>query len=297
MLLQDLAKKNLIHPPKWLPHNTCYLAIVGSESYGANLPGTSDQDIQGFCIPPKDNVFPHLQGEIPGFGSQIQRFNDWQEHHVKDPDRVIEFDFAVYGIVRFFHLAMENNPNILDIIAVPANCIKHITPVGQLVRDNRRMFYHAGCFHKFRGYAAAQMAKLDGGSNRSNPKRAESIAKFGFDPKFLMHVVRLALECEQILLTGDLDLKRDSQFLLSVRQGEMSLEDGKKWWASKERDLETAYSNCKAVPMVPDEARIKELLLDCLSAHYGDLSSAIKVQVPIERMIDDLQSLIDRYKV
>jgi predicted nucleotidyltransferase len=297
MLLQDLAKKNLIHPPKWLPHNTCYLAIVGSESYGANLPGTSDQDIQGFCIPPKDNVFPHLQGEIPGFGSQIQRFNDWQEHHVKDPDRVIEFDFAVYSIVRFFHLAMENNPNILDIIAVPANCIKHITPVGQLVRDNRRMFYHAGCFHKFRGYAAAQMAKLDGGSNRSNTKRAESIAKFGLDTKFLMHVVRLALECEQILLTGDLDLKRDSQFLLSVRQGEMSLEDGKKWWASKERDLETAYSNCKVVPMVPDEARIKELLLDCLSAHYGDLSSAIKVQVPIERMIDDLQSLIDRYKV
>jgi hypothetical protein len=48
---------------------------------------------------------------------------------------------------------------------VPDNCVKHITKVGQLVRDNRRMFFHAGCFHKFRGYASAQMAKLKNGIN------------------------------------------------------------------------------------------------------------------------------------
>ena len=131
MLLNDLSKKNLIHPPKWLPANTHYLAIVGSESYGANLVGTSDQDLQGFCIPPKDDVFPHLRGEIAGFGRQHHRFSDWQEHHVKDGNGK-EYDFAVYSIVRFCHLAMENNPNILDIISVPTNCIKHITPIGQL---------------------------------------------------------------------------------------------------------------------------------------------------------------------
>lgn len=85
MLLQELGRMNLIHPPKFIYTNTCYLAIVGSESYGANLPGTSDQDIQGFCIPPKEDVFPHLRGEILGFGRQIQRFNDWQEH---PPQRV-----------------------------------------------------------------------------------------------------------------------------------------------------------------------------------------------------------------
>jgi hypothetical protein len=82
VILHDLAEHKLIHPPKWLPDNTAYLAIVGSESYGANLPGTSDQDLQGFCIPPKSDVFPHLRGEIPGFGRQHQRFGDWQEHKV-----------------------------------------------------------------------------------------------------------------------------------------------------------------------------------------------------------------------
>jgi len=295
MLLNDLAKKNLIHPPKWLPANTHYLAIVGSESYGANLVGTSDQDLQGFCIPPKDDVFPHLRGEIAGFGRQHHRFSDWQEHHVKDGNGK-EYDFAVYSIVRFCHLAMENNPNILDIISVPTNCIKHITPIGQLIRDNRRMFFHAGCFSKFRGYASAQMAKLEQGANRSNPKRAETIEKYGYDTKFLMHVARLALECEQILLTGELDLKRDSQFLLSIRRGEMTLEDGKKWWASKERDLETAYANCKAVPMVPDEERIKSLLLECLSMHYGSLEAAVTRVPQLDAMVNELEALVAKYR-
>ena len=295
MILHDLAERKLIHPPKWLPDNMAYLAIVGSESYGANLPGTSDQDLQGFCIPPKSDVFPHLRGEIPGFGRQHQRFGDWQEHHIKHNGK--EYDFAVYSMVKFFHLAMENNPNVLDIISVPDNCVKHITKVGQLVRDNRRMFFHAGCFHKFRGYASAQMAAIERGANRSNPKRAASIEAHGYDTKFLMHVMRLALECEQILLTGELDLKRDSQFLLSVRRGDMTLEEGKAWWVSKARDLETAYTNCRAVPLEPDEDAIKGLLMQALEMHYGDLSDAVRVEMPVERLLSDLDAIMSKYRV
>jgi predicted nucleotidyltransferase len=296
MLLQDLVRKNLIHPPKWLPDNTHYLAIVGSESYGANIQGSSDQDLQGFCIPPKSDVFPHLRGEIPGFGTQKQRFDNYQEHHIFSNEYNNEFDVSIYSIVRFFHLAMENNPNILDIICVPNNCIKFITPVGQIVRDNRKIFFHAGCFHKFRGYASAQMSKIATVANRSNPKRAATIDEFGFDTKFLMHVCRLALECEQILLTGDLDLKRDSQFLLSIRRGEMTLDDGKKWWASKERDLETAYANCQIVPRVPDEDKIKELLIACLDQHYGNLGAAV-VRVPqMDKLLNNPDLLIAKYK-
>lgn len=208
-----------------------------------------------------------------------------------------EYDFAVYSVVKFFHLAMENNPNVLDIICVPDNCVKHITKVGQLVRDNRRMFFHAGCFHKFRGYASAQMAKIKSGANRSNPKRAALIEAHGYDSKFLMHVCRLALECEQILLTGELDLKRDSQFLLSVRRGDMTLEEGEKWWMSKARDLETAYTNCTAVPREPDEDAIKRLLIRALEMHYGDLSDAVRMETPVERVLADLDAIMSTYRV
>lgn len=137
----------------------------------------------------------------------------------------------------------------------------------------------------------------ESGANRANPKRAASIEAHGFDTKFLMHVMRLALECEQILLTGELDLKRDSQFLLSVRRGDMTLEDGKAWWASKARDLETAYVNCKAVPHEPDEDAIKRLLMQCLEIHYGDLSDAVKLETPVEKLIADLDAVMSKYRV
>ena len=160
MILNDLQKKGLTNAPKFLYTNTHYLAIVGSESYGANI-DSSDRDIQGFCIPPKEMVFPHLAGEISGFGTQLKRFEVWQEHKVIDTARNQQFDFAVYSIVKFFQLAMENNPNVLDVISVPTQCVIHATAIGQMVRDNRKLFYHAGCFSKFRGYAFAQMSKLD----------------------------------------------------------------------------------------------------------------------------------------
>ena len=295
MIIQKLEEKHIISPPAWLADNCHYLAIVGSESYGANLSGSSDCDIQGFCIPPKDKMFPHLRGEIPGFGTQDKNFEVWQQHHCIDQSTQIEYDFAVYSIVKFFDLAMQNNPNMLDIISVPANCVKHITSIGQIVRDNRHIFYHAGCFHKFRGYAFQQMSKIEKGTNKSNPKRQALIDKFGYDTKFLMHVVRLALECEQLLLTGELILNKDSQTLLSVRRGDWTLEDGKKWWIQKERDLETAYTNCKVLPHKPDEEKIKDLLLRCLEQHYGSLDAAIQRNPSMDMLLRDINEIVRKY--
>ena len=128
-----------------------------------------------------------------------------------------------------------------------------------------------------------------------NEKRRNDTVEHNFSSKFLMHVVRLALECEQLLLTGELDLQRDSQTLLSIRRGEWTLEQGKKWWEEKERALETAYTNCRVLPHRPDEAKIKELLLQCLEHHYGSLAAAV-VRVPqLDALVNDLQALATKY--
>ena len=50
------------------------------------------------------------------------------------------YDLTIYGIVKFFNLAMENNPNIIDSLFTPVNCVLHSTRVGNLVRENRRLF-------------------------------------------------------------------------------------------------------------------------------------------------------------
>ena len=61
----ELEQKRLIGPPKWLGGNVHYLTIMGSVAYGVSA-DTSDVDVYGFCIPPKEVIFPHLAGEILG---------------------------------------------------------------------------------------------------------------------------------------------------------------------------------------------------------------------------------------
>ena len=93
-LIQQLVGQKLINPPAWLPANVHYLTIMGSMAYGvADTSGegqSSDMDLYGFCIPPKEIVFPHTAGAIWGFGKYKEgmpksHFGQYQQHHIHDP--------------------------------------------------------------------------------------------------------------------------------------------------------------------------------------------------------------------
>jgi predicted nucleotidyltransferase len=284
----------LINPPGFLPDNVHYEVVMGSVSYGVS-DDMSDSDVYGFCMPHKDDVFPHLRGEIPGFGRQKQRFQQYEQHHIKDASTGRKYDLTIYSIVKYFDLCMENNPNMVDSLFVPRRCVLHTTRVGEMVRERRKMFLHKGSFHKFRGYAFSMLSKIDSGANRSNPKRAELIEKFGYDTKFGYHLVRLALECEQILEHGDLDLGRDRETMKSIRRGEWSLDQLKEWFAIKEKSLEKLYETSK-LPHGPDEGAIKGLLVQCLEEHYGSLQAAIAQPEKHGQLIAELEELVRRYR-
>ena len=292
-VVNRLSKKKLINPPSWLPSNTMFEGQTGSVAYGA-AGESSDIDVVGFCIPPRDLVFPHLAGEIPGFGRQISRFEQFQAHHISDREVRREYDVTVYSIVKFFQLTMENNPNMVDLLFLPRRCVLHSTSIYEHVRDHRKLFLHRGSYYKFRGYAASQMSKLKNGANRSNAIRRESYEKHGYDTKFSYHCVRLLLECEQILTTGDLRLDRDSEVYKSIRRGEWSYERIMSWFEEKDRSLETLFSESR-IPDTPDEGRIKTILLECLEMHYGNLSDAVVDPDRNEKLIRELQDIVKRY--
>jgi predicted nucleotidyltransferase len=293
MILQKLKKAEMIHPPRYLVDNTMYLCQMGSVAYGVSGE-SSDIDVYGYCVPPRDLVFPHLAGVIPGFGTQLQRFDVWQEHHVKAPDSDKEYDFSVYSIVKYFDLCMQNNPNMIDSLFVPRRCILHSTELHETVRDRRHMFLHRGAFHKFKGYAYSQMSKIRENARSSNPARAADIEKYGYSTKFAYHLVRLACEAEQILVECDLDLERNREQLKSIRRGEWKLEDVEKWFAEKERHLEGLYATSK-LPERPDEEAIRQLLLDCLEHHYGSLSAVVARDRSVDALVRDLQAILERY--
>lgn len=288
MLVKSLYEKRLISPPKWLPNNTVLLTVTGSQAYGVST-DSSDVDIYGVCIPPKGLIFPHLDGEILGFGKQIKIFETYHEAHINYNEK--QYDLSIYSIVKYFHLCMENNPNMLDSLFVPDNCVIHSSTVGNMIRDNRKIFLHKGSYHKHRGYAYAQISKIKNKVNSTNPKRAESIEKYGFDVKFAYHIVRLMLECEQILSTHDLDLQRDNEVLKSIRRGEWSLERIEEWFNNKEHTLDELYVK-STLQNVPDEASIKRLLMQCLEQHFGSISHAVNVN---NDLLKDLQKLLEKY--
>lgn len=125
--------------------------------------------------------------------------------------------------------------------------------------------------------------------------RELDIRKNKYSTKYGYHLVRLMLECEQILSEGDLDIERNREVLKSIRRGEWSLEKLKSWFADKEKFIDELY-NKSTIPYGPDVKAVKSLLLECIEMHYGSIDNAVKLDVDVEQILDGMQALIDGYR-
>ena len=295
MLIQTLAERGAIHPPKWLPANTHFLCEMGSVAFGVSA-GDSDHDMQGFCFPPKDLVFGHVAGHIPGFGAPFEPYAQWIQHNVKDPDgRPDEYDFTVWSVVKFVELCRQSNANCLDVLFAPRRCIRHMTAIAEHLRDHRHMFLNKEAMKRLRGYAYSQMLKIREQRLKANPKRQADIEAHGYDTKFGYHVVRLCLQAEQILEEHDLDVERNSEILKSIRRGEWSLEQLEAWFATKSRSLEESYGR-STLRAVADEAAMRRLLLEMLEMHYGNLDAVVSRDVSADALARDIENVLARYR-
>lgn len=128
LTLQDLRDRNLI----------LLESIAGSKAYGTSTP-QSDTDIRGVFYLPKHEFFGM---------EYIQQVND--------PGN----DVIFYEIRRFFELLSKNNPNILELLNMPEDCILHKDPVMDLIKPEDVL--SKLCKQTFGGYAKAQIQKAYG---------------------------------------------------------------------------------------------------------------------------------------
>jgi predicted nucleotidyltransferase len=291
-IVDMLIKRGVVHTPSFLRNNIHFETMMGSIAYGVSS-DASDVDIYGFCIPPKHIIFPHLAGIIEGFGSRGDRFEQWQQHHIKVDNK--EYDCTIYSIVKYFQLCMQNNPNMIDSLFVPRRCILHSSSIGEHLRENRKLFLHKGSWHKFKGYAYSQVNKMNTKKPEEGSKRYEMVQKYGYDLKFAYHVVRLLNEVEQIMIEHDLDLERNREQLKSIRRGEWKKEEIVDYFQTKEKELESLYTNSK-LPHSPNENKIKKILLECLEMHYGSLDGAIQFEGNIIEILDNITDHINLIK-
>ena len=289
-LLRNLSKEKVINPPKWLIDNVMYMCQMGSVAYGAQQ-DDSDADVYGFAVPPKHMLYQPLNQRIPGFDKDNLGFEQWTEHHCISKEYKKEYDFSIYNITKYFNLVMQNNPNMIDSLFVPRNCIIHSSPMFEKIREKRHMFLHRGAYHKFKGYAYSQLHKMNIKVPQPGSKREGDYEKYGYSTKFAYHIVRLLNEAEQILLEGDLDLQRNNEQLKSISRGEWTADQIQRYFDYKEGDLEKAY-NKSSLPYKPDVDAIRALLFECLEMHY-DLSDSVVSDSKAENKLLRIQSILN----
>lgn len=292
---------NNTNHPKWLDTSIHYATIMGSQAYschnevGVKTPRGSDMDIYGFCVPPKEMIFPHLSGNIRGFGKEPPNFEQFQQHHIENKGDRKEYDVAIFGIVKYFQLLMENNPNMIDSIFTPESCVLHMTDMGKMVKDGRHLFLSKIVKTKMGAYAYSQLRKLSANVHASGESRKESIATYGYDLKKSYHTIRLVLQAEQILTEHDLDLGRNAEILKDIRAGNWTLEEVQDYFSQKEKILDELY-HTSTLQLRPNEDAIKQLLINCLEHHYGSLSKAELIVPNKEQLlIADLRTLLNKY--
>lgn len=140
MNVQNMVKENCI-----------LLCRVGSKLYGTDGPD-SDEDFVGIFIAD----LPYYIG-LKTINNADLSIVDKDENGKNTKEAV---DIKYYELREFIKLAMENNPNILEILFVNKQNIIFITEQGQALLDNKHLFPWIGMEKKFFGYARSQRHKM-----------------------------------------------------------------------------------------------------------------------------------------
>lgn len=122
-----------------LKNNLVFLVVYGSHAFGTNI-ATSDLDIRGVVLE-RD--------------TDILGITEFEQYVDNDTDTVI------YSLSKFLKLAKECNPSILEMLFCKPEHYLYISPIGQMLLDNRHLFLSQRVIYSFGGYANAQLNRLE----------------------------------------------------------------------------------------------------------------------------------------
>lgn len=139
-----------------------FKAVSGSHAYGLNRP-ESDVDIRGIFVLPREEYYGlHYTDQI------TDRKND----------------IIFYELKKMVGLLAKNNPNALELLLTPADCVEYRHPLMDLLPLD--LFLSQKCRHTFAGYAMSQVKRARGLNKKivnPLPKERKSVLDFCFVAK------------------------------------------------------------------------------------------------------------------
>jgi len=179
--------------------------LFGSHLYGTTTP-ESDIDYRGVVVPYK--------------GILLSPFKNFEQQEFSNEDRVY------FSIRKFFQLAIDCNPNILEILFA-ANATQQATREWFEIYENRYLFLSTRARQTFTGYAYAQLKRIK--LHRSyllNPPKKEPLrSDYGLkdSPEF-------GLEKVEVLIHAPIETIKESWRDYAL--AEKSYHDARQSWNS-----------------------------------------------------------------
>ena len=138
-----------------------FLTKTGSRMYG-NFTETSDWDYRGIFIESINNKVSLIDKPLEKIGEANK---DGEELYkiLKNLNLDIEetIDIEIYELSRFLDLALDNNPNIMDLLCCNIDNATYLNDYGRLVLNNKELFLSKKLKDSFSGYALSQLRKMN----------------------------------------------------------------------------------------------------------------------------------------
>jgi predicted nucleotidyltransferase len=190
--------------------------VVGSTVHGLSNPGTDDRDEMGVCIEPREYVlglrpFEHFVSRTQPEGQ---------------PSGPGDLDLVIYGLRKFCRLAMKGSPTVLLVLFVDGEHVVRRTPIGEELQALAPAFISRRTGHAFLGYLEAQRRGLLG--DRHATRTRELSREHGYDTKYAMHALRIAVQGTELIADGRITLpvpEPQRSRLMKVRRGQPTLDE------------------------------------------------------------------------
>lgn len=138
MVESDMAY-NFLKDNEHLGRNIIFLTLGGSYAYGMNTE-TSDVDIRGCAINRKQDIIG------------MSNFEQFVEEKT---------DTVIYGFNKLVKLLLSCNPNTIEMLGCKPEHYIYVTPIGEHMIANRKMFLSRKAVNSFGGYATSQLRRLE----------------------------------------------------------------------------------------------------------------------------------------
>ena len=218
--------------PPWLRSRTILLTRAGSHSYGTALP-SSDIDLRGVAIAPREIYL--------GFSDRFER------------SRGTSPDCEITELRLFLHAAAIGEPNVLQVLFCEDEDVLFADSLlGARLRELAPAFLSKAMARPFAGHARGLVAKVLHQSKLEVPER--DIAKDA------MHAVRLVRMLKEVLLEGQLRVRRpDAGLLLTIRKDPSNALG----WAQHAEAVLAALPEWLAQSALPDQPNFPALNAVC----------------------------------